>query len=116
VRIYLPATLHLLADYLDARVVPAAADRWVAAGEDEESEYDALQEAAAASAALVGGTGRRVVLVAEVADADAAVPLREVVAVHADTEPVDLAGDPDDLPDLGWFGVQEIEDLLRSVG
>ena len=33
-----------------------------------------------------------------------------VVAVHADTEDVDPAGP--DLPDLGWYAVQEIPELL----
>jgi hypothetical protein len=33
-----------------------------------------------------------------------------VAAVHADPEPVDPASE--DLPDLGWYAVQEIEELL----
>jgi hypothetical protein len=53
-----------------------------------------------------------VVVVADVPDADAAFPMSLVAAVHADTEPVD-ARDPD-LPDLGWYAVQEVPDLLRD--
>lgn len=109
-RVYVPATLDLLREYVGSGVVPADADRFLAPDEDEESEYAALEEAADASAALLGGRGRRVVLVAEVGDADAAVPLREVVAVHADTE--EVATEAADLPDLGWFATQEIPDLL----
>ncbi|MGO4255875.1 DUF6912 family protein [Marmoricola sp. RAF53] len=112
VRVYVPATVGLLADYHDAGRVPPQAERLVAADESEEAEYDALSAAADASALLVGDRGRRVVLVAEVADEDAAFAMTEVVAVHVDTEPVDLAGGFDDLPDLGWFATQEIADLV----
>lgn len=109
-RVYVPATLDRLRGYVGAGTVPAEADRFLATDEEEESEYAALEEAADASAALLAGPGRRVVLVAEVADADADVALREVVAVHADTEEVDPSGA--DLPELGWFATQEIPDLL----
>ncbi len=111
-RVYVPATLHLLGDYRDAGQVPEHAERLVAVDDSEESEYDALLAAADASALLVGDVGRRVVVVAEVADVDAAFAMSEVVAVHVDTEALDLSGDPGDLPDLGWFATQEIGDLL----
>ena len=109
-RIYVPTTLAGLGDFVAAGKVPAAVDRFVAPDDDEESEYDALMAAAEASAEL--GGSRRVVLVAEVDDADAELPLDRLAAVHVDTGD-DAA--PDD--DLGWFGVQEIPDLLsgRSV-
>lgn len=111
-RIYVPATLDLLRRYDAAGEVPAAAERYVAPGEDEESEYAALEAAAADSGDLLDGPGRRVVLVAEVADADAVVPLRELVAVHVDTEDVDPSSGR--LPELGWFATQEIPALLDS--
>ena len=68
--------------------------------------YAALVAAARAAESTAAG-GRRVVVVAELADPDGAVPLRDVVAVHAD----EVAGaDPED--DLGWFATQEIGALL----
>jgi len=110
VRVYLPTTLARLATSVAAGQVPADGDRYVAADESEEAEYDALAEAATAATELLDGPGRRVVLVADVPDADAAFPTSLVVAVHADTEDVDPARD--DLPELGWYAVQEIPDLL----
>jgi hypothetical protein len=109
VRVYVPATLRTLAGYVEAGQV-AGGERFVATDESEEAEYDALTEAADASAALLDGPGRRVVVVAEVADDDAAIPMSLVAAVHADSGEVDPAAD--DLPDLGWYAVQEIPDLL----
>jgi hypothetical protein len=106
-RVYLPTTLADLGRYVADGRVPASADRFVAAEEDEESEYAALMAAAEASAGL--GATRRVVLVAEVEDPDGDVPLDRLAAVHADTR--------DDVPpeeDLGWFGVQEIPVLLAG--
>lgn len=110
-RVYVPATLALLADYRDLGQVPAAAERLVAADESEDAEYDALEAAAEASALLVGAHGRRVVVVAEVSDPDATFAMDRVVAVHADTEQQTLSA-AHDLPDLGWFATQEIGDLL----
>jgi hypothetical protein len=110
VRVYVPATLTMLAD-LVARGQVDAGDRFVAEDESEEAEYDALAEAAEAAAGLLDGPGRRVVVVADVPDPDAAFPFDLVAAVHADTEDVDPAAD--DSPDLGWYAVQEIGDLLR---
>ena len=65
---------------------------------------------------------RRVVLVAEVpqvtedrestvVSVDAAIAMRLVEAVHADTTDIDPSS-PEALGDLGWFAVQEIPDLL----
>ena len=107
IRVYLPLTLSSLADAHRSGVVPTAAERFVAADEDEQSEYDALMAAADASAGLLDGPGRRVVLVAEVADADGTISMDDVVACHVDLED---DADPDD--DLGWFATQEIPDLL----
>lgn len=106
-RIYVPATLAGLATYDAAGTVPASVERFVAPDESEEGEYAALVAAAEAAGELLDGAGRRVVLVAEVADPDAAVPMSEVVAVHADTR--EGAG-PDD--DLAWFATQEVPHLL----
>ncbi|MQW75727.1 hypothetical protein GHK92_07570 [Nocardioides sp. dk4132] len=106
-RVYVPTTLEGLAAHVAAGEVPAGEDRFVAPDETEEGEYAALTEAALASAELLGAPGRRVVLVAEVADPDAAVPLRDLVAVHVD---IDAEPDPDD--DLAWFATQEIPQLL----
>lgn len=106
-RIYQPTTLAGLASYVAAGLVPPSEDRFVAPDDTEEGEYAALAAAAAAAAELREGPGRRVVVVAEVADADAAVPMREVVAVHVD--PAEDAGPHDD---LAWFATQEIPQLL----
>jgi hypothetical protein len=110
VRVYVPATLAALAELAARGELPPSTDRFVAADDTEEAEYDALGEAAAASAAMLGGVGRRVVVVAELPDPDGAVPLTLVAAVHADTDDVDPGAT--DLPDLGWYAVQEIADLL----
>lgn len=109
-RVYLPATLTVLAALAERGELPQATGRFVAADESEEAEYGALTEAASASAGMLGGSGRRVVIVAEIPEVDGPVPANLVVAVHADAEPVDPA--EDDLPDLGWYATQEIDDLL----
>ncbi|WP_193608919.1 DUF6912 family protein [Nocardioides lijunqiniae] len=109
-RLYLPGSLELLAEWVAADAVPWPADPISPEGDDEESEYAALMTAADASVELLGGAGRRVVLVAEVASEGHPVPLRRVVAAHADL--VDFA-DVDD--DLAWFATQEIPDLLAGA-
>ncbi|MDP2772239.1 MAG: hypothetical protein Q8O61_01685 [Nocardioides sp.] len=106
-RVYVPASLGLLAEWLTAETVPWPAEAIVAADDDEESEYAALMAAADESAELIGGGGRRVVVVAEVPDEGAPIPLRRVVAAHADV--TDFT-DPDD--DLAWFATQEMRDLV----
>ncbi len=115
VRVYLPTTIdRLRAEYADGAFV--VTDDVVAVetdGDDEEAEYAALMTAADASAALVAGPGRRVVVVAELdqePEAGWTVPLKRVVAVHADTEDRPADADPDD--DLGWFATQEIPHLV----
>lgn len=110
VRVYLPATLGLLAEWDAAGEVPASADRLTAPDEDEESEYLTLMSAADASAGLLDNAGRRVVVVAETAGSDGTVAMDRVVAVHAD---IDDFTDPDD--DLAWFASQEIPDLVRAA-
>ncbi|MEI5672690.1 MULTISPECIES: DUF6912 family protein [Nocardioides] len=106
-RVYVPTTLAGLASYVAAGEVPASAERFVAPDESEEGEYAALVAAGEAAAELLDGPGRRVVVVGEAADPDAAVAWRQVVAVHADA----LEGaDPDD--DLAWFATQEVPHLL----
>lgn len=105
VRIYVPATLAELDGFVAAGEVPAAAERFVAAEADEDSEYLALMSAADASRER--GADRRVVLVAEVGHEDDPAPRRTWVAVHADAS---AGADPDDEP--GWFAVQELPVLL----
>jgi hypothetical protein len=112
-RLYLPTTLERLrAAWADGSLEPGP-DVVVAEGDDEDSEYAALMTAADASATLLSGAGRRVVVVAEVAGAEAAgrpVPLKRFVAVHADTDDRPADADPDD--DLAWYATQEVPDLL----
>lgn len=105
-RLYLPATLELLRAYHDAGVIPEDVERVVAADDSEDAEYLALMTAADASAAL--GTQRRVVLVADRPIEQGVVYWSELAAIHADSEPFT---DPDDEP--GWYGVQEVPELLR---
>lgn len=104
-RVYLASSIQALRSAVTDGVFPAGGERFLAAGEDEESEYAALAEAAAASAD--SGADRRVVVVAEVADPDAEFGLDRVVAVHADAG---ADHGPDD--DLGWYATQEIPDLI----
>jgi hypothetical protein len=111
-RVYVPATLDDLRRYVDAGSVPAEVERFVATDEDEASEYDALLAAADASAALLAGPGRRVVVVGEVADPDAALSWSRVQAVHAD--PVEVDPTAPGLPDPGWYATQEIADLIAD--
>jgi len=106
-RVYVPTTLAGLASYVAAGEVPATDERFAAPDDTEEGEYAALVAAGAAAAELLDAPGRRVVVVAEVADPDARVAWREVVAVHADT---DEDADPED--DLAWFATQEVPHLL----
>ena len=109
VRAYLPTTLDLLARHHAEGAVPVDSDPITAEDASEEAEYAALMTAADASAALLDGPGRRVVLVAEVPDGAESVPLRLVASVHVDTED---DADPDD--DLAWYATQEISELLAD--
>jgi hypothetical protein len=114
VRVYLPTTVARLREEHDegAFVVTDEVVVIEAAEDDEEAEYAALMTAADASAARLDGPGRRVVVVAELEaepQAGWTIPLKRVVAVHADTEDRPADADPDD--DLGWFATQEIGHL-----
>jgi len=109
-RIYVPTTLAGLRELAVAGELPGSGDAVVAPDDDEETEYAALLTAADGSAELLTGPGRRVVVVAEVPDADGPVRLRDVVAVHVDL--IEGAG-PDD--DLGWFAPSEIQVLLDQA-
>jgi hypothetical protein len=109
-RIYVPTTLGGLAAYMRAETVPSTAERFVPDDESEEAEYEALSEASDAATALLDEPGRRIVIVADVDDEDAAFPIALIEAVHADTDDVDPA--EEDLPDLGWYATQEIDDLI----
>ena len=132
-RVYLPSSLDALARHVaDGGVGPSplhghAVTHWLREewpdGSEDEWEYAVLMAAADDSRAWLTGEERprRVVLVAEVEGLtedrgstavvlDSAVPLRLLLAVHADTEDLDPAEvDPGD---LGWFAVQEIDDLI----
>jgi hypothetical protein len=113
VRAYLPMTLDLLGQQYAAGQLIVPLGTVAAADETEETEYAALMTAADASAELLDGPGRRVVVVVEL-DAEPApgqsISLRDVVAVHADLDLRPANADPDD--DLAWFATQEIPDLL----
>ncbi|WP_139984295.1 DUF6912 family protein [Nocardioides litoris] len=122
-RLYVPLTLDGLRDAWAAGELVPGDDVVVAESDDEEAEYDALMTAADASAERLAGAGRRVVVVAEVSEAEAervlgpgagaaggGVPLRRVVAVHADPRERPADADPDD--DLAWYATQEVSDLL----
>jgi hypothetical protein len=109
-RVYLATTRDGLAQLHATGTVPAGVERVVASDDDEASEYDALMTAAAVSAELGGPGRRRVVVVAEVADADGQVAIGDVAAVHCDPHDRPADADPDD--DLAWFATQEIPDLL----
>ena len=133
-RVYVPATLTSLAWFTaEGGIGPTpvhahAVTAWLRAAwpeaDEEEWEYAALMAAADASLAFLTEEDppRRVVLVAEASDLvedpestaltiDSAIPMRAVHAVHADTVDIDPSR-PEQLGDLGWFGVQEIPDLL----
>ena len=131
-RVWVPATVALLATWSAAREVPAGKghavttalqEQWPEAG-DEEWEYAVLLTAVEEAATLLDAPGRRVVVVIEtdtvrelegtgVAFPDP-VPWRRVAAVHAD--PGDARVPPgasvEDEADLGWYAVQEVPDLL----
>lgn len=109
-RIYVPTTLPALAAYMRGGSVPSTAERFVADDDSEEAEYAALAEAAEAATGLLDEPARRVVIVADVTDEDGAFPVSLIEAVHADTDEVDPAAD--ELPELGWFATQEIDDLI----
>lgn len=118
-RLYLPATLHLLARLQQHGSLPVGDDVVVVEVEDEDAEYDALMTAAETAALLAAeldeGERRRVVVVAEVTTVRDSITLPEVVAVHADVEdlpPGAELADFDDLGDLAWYATQEIPTLL----
>jgi len=111
-RVYVPATVDLLAGWYAAGALPRVEEGYVAPDESEEGEYAALMSAADASTELLAGPGRRVVVVVDTMAETGPVPLREVVAVHAD--PTDRPADADPDEDLGWFATQEIPDLIAQ--
>lgn len=110
-RVYVPTTLAGLAASVADGEVASGDERFVAEDESEEAEYAALEAAAEGSAVLLDAPGRRFVVVADVPDPDASFPMSLVVAVHADTEAVDPRSE--DLPELAWYAVQEIADLIE---
>ncbi len=134
-RVFVPMTMAALAEVVESGGVgPSpvhahAVTDWLREawpdGAEEEWEYAALMAAADDSTGALGPEDlpRRVVLVADVEQVtadrestavtvDAAISMRLVRAVHADTADVDPRDE--DLPDLGWFATQEIADLLAD--
>lgn len=115
-RLYVPATLPLMAALDEFGSLRLGDDVVVAPDDSEDAEYDALMTAAETSATLAAelnpGERRRVVLVAEVTGIGETVRLADVVAVHADAVDLPEGADPDDLGDLGWYATQEIPELL----
>lgn len=112
-RLYLPMTLEMLADVVAHGGLPAmwSVERLSPPTADEDGEYVALKWAAEASAELVPGGGRRVVLVAE-GDIDTGVdvPASSFIAVYADPVARPSGADPDE--DLCWYATQEIPTVL----
>lgn len=160
VRVYVPSSIALLNDLLVsggigpvpvlAHAVTDGVRSALADVGEEEWEYAALTAAAQDSLGLLGedDQARRVVVVAEadsvvpvsgsdasLVEIDEVVPLRKVVAVHADSDDAaedvaaarvawPLANDDDPAAtgalercldhELGWFATQEIGDLLEE--
>jgi hypothetical protein len=141
VRVYIAATLRSAADLLAVKRLPPTTAfavtptlrEWYASGDLEELEYAALTEAARASLRLLdedpAAPRRRVVLAADVPDADVAwapeldraavhvgtaVPLAAIAAVHVDdpaAEPVvAAAADAVIAADLGSDDAQFVVD------
>ena len=115
-RVYLPATVHLLAKLDRTGSLSLGDDVVLAPDDSEEGEYDALMTAAETSAVLAAeldpGERRRVVVVAEADRLGQRVALTDVVAIHADAVDFPAGADPEDLDDLGWYATQEIPGLL----
>ena len=109
-RVYLPTTVDRVRELVASGSIAPDPEPFEADGDDEAAEYGALMSAADASTELLDGPGRRVVLVAEVADPAAPIALAVLVAVHAVVADREPGADPDE--DLAWFGVQEIDSLL----
>jgi len=115
-RLYVPATMPLLAGLASDGSLPVGEDVVIAPDDSEDAEYDALMTAAETSATLAleldAGERRRVVVVAEVAAVVGTVTLADVVAVHADVDDLPEGIGTEDLDDLGWYATQEIPHLL----
>ncbi|GAA4730612.1 hypothetical protein GCM10023350_12330 [Nocardioides endophyticus] len=112
-RVYLPLTIALLAELHASGETPVTDETVVAEDDSEDGEYAALMTAADASTELLAGPGRRVVVVAELEkepETGWTIPLRRIVAVHADPQDRPVDADPDE--DLAWYGVQEIPHLF----
>jgi hypothetical protein len=109
-RLYVPATLDLLATWHSEAVLPvgATAEAFEAPDDTEEGEYAALMSAADASAELAGRERRRVVIVVD--GPGPSYPSSTWAAIHADSAQRPVDADPDD--DLAWWAIPEIGDLL----
>lgn len=111
IRVYVPSTFAELAELHAAGSVPTG-DGVRAGDTSEEAEYDALLDAAVASAERASATAdpRRVVLAVDVATPGVSAPWRDVASVHVDLEP---GAEPDD--DLAWHATQEVPFLLGDA-
>lgn len=107
----MPTTIAVLRDQVRDGFL-SDLEQITAQGESEEAEYVALMWAADASAEMLHGAGRRVVVVAEIEGlgVTSPTPLRNVVAWYADPEDRPADADPDE--DLAWYATQEIDAVL----
>lgn len=94
-RVYAPAELEHLRTL--AQEEPLEIEVLVAASEDEEDEYDAL---------LVAAEEARVVITAELDDADAPIRPRDVRSFHLDA---------DGSGDLAWYAPEELDQVLALL-
>lgn len=94
-RVYLAVSLDELTALAAGRPVSAAA--FLAASEDEEDEFAALEEASEHGVAVAA---------ADLDDPDGPMTLAEVASIHVD---VDGSGD------LAWYATQEIDAVLRTL-
>lgn len=133
-RVWLPATVDDLRQWWTDREVPPVAghavtravqESWPEAAE-EEWEYAVLLAAADDAAAMLPAPGPRVVVVVEADGVEpgegsavrltAPVPWRRVAAVLADPPGTQVPANApaDELPDLGWYAVQEVPALVGA--
>ncbi|HEY6934571.1 MAG TPA: hypothetical protein VI452_14320 [Marmoricola sp.] len=133
-RVWLPAIVDDLRQWWTDREVPPVAghavtravqESWPEAAE-EEWEYAVLLAAADDAAAMLPAPGPRVVVVVEADGVEpgegsavrltAPVPWRRLAAVLADPPGTQVPANApaDELPDLGWYAVQEVPALVGA--
>ena len=134
VRVWLPATVAELGHWWADREVPVRAGHAVTAalraswpeGSEEEWEYAVLLAAAEDAAEMLTSPGRRVVVVADADDGAveegegsavrlaAPVPWRRLAALHADPPGTLVEPAEQDVPELCWYAVQEVPDIIAA--